>query len=189
MGAPAARVRLASQPAVSARREGVNGPAAPTHPGGATLAHTPSGVPGAEAPPERVRRAAGGAARGRCCWACGTRAVWAACWSHRPAGWAVRSATPAAAAPHSSRVLHTPPSTARRTSSSIPTMPRGPAAAASLIESVNKLQETFASIGGDQVDLPQCVVVGSQSSGKSSVLETYVQPSPLLCPPLVPHAC
>ena len=41
-----------------------------------------------------------------------------------------------------------------------------------LIQVVNRLQETFTAIGGHSVDLPQCVVVGSQSSGKSSVLET-----------------
>jgi dynamin 1-like protein len=43
-----------------------------------------------------------------------------------------------------------------------------------LIALVNKLQDTFNTIGGDAVDLPQIVVVGSQSSGKSSVLETIV---------------
>ena len=43
-----------------------------------------------------------------------------------------------------------------------------------LISLVNKLQDTFNAIGGDAVDLPQIVVVGSQSSGKSSVLETIV---------------
>ncbi|KAI5475490.1 dynamin GTPase [Pseudohyphozyma bogoriensis] len=43
-----------------------------------------------------------------------------------------------------------------------------------LISVVNKLQETFSAIGGETVDLPQIVTVGSQSSGKSSVLETIV---------------
>jgi hypothetical protein len=38
---------------------------------------------------------------------------------------------------------------------------------------VNKLQDVFTSIGstGSQIDLPQICVLGSQSSGKSSVLE------------------
>lgn len=43
-----------------------------------------------------------------------------------------------------------------------------------LIAIVNKLQDTFNHIGGDALDLPQIAVVGSQSSGKSSVLETIV---------------
>lgn len=45
---------------------------------------------------------------------------------------------------------------------------------ADLIALVNRLQDTFNAIGGDAVDLPQIVVVGSQSAGKSSVLETIV---------------
>lgn len=45
----------------------------------------------------------------------------------------------------------------------------------SLIMVMNKLQDVFSTIGSSQkVDLPQIVVVGSQSSGKSSVLESLV---------------
>lgn len=44
-----------------------------------------------------------------------------------------------------------------------------------LIEVVNKLQDVFTTIGvSNPIDLPQIVVIGSQSSGKSSVLENIV---------------
>lgn len=43
-----------------------------------------------------------------------------------------------------------------------------------LIPVINKLQDVFNTIGADAVQLPQIVVVGAQSSGKSSVLESLV---------------
>lgn len=43
-----------------------------------------------------------------------------------------------------------------------------------LIPLVNKLQDVFNTVGNDTLDLPQIVVIGSQSSGKSSVLENLV---------------
>lgn len=43
-----------------------------------------------------------------------------------------------------------------------------------LIPIVNRLQDVFNAIGETPIDLPQIVVVGSQSSGKSSVLESIV---------------
>ena len=44
-----------------------------------------------------------------------------------------------------------------------------------LIPIVNLLQDTFATLGSSiSIDLPQIAVVGSQSAGKSSVLENFV---------------
>ncbi|KAJ7743225.1 Dynamin central region-domain-containing protein [Mycena maculata] len=45
-----------------------------------------------------------------------------------------------------------------------------------LVSIVNKLQDAFAIVGSNaaQIDLPQICVLGSQSSGKSSVLENIV---------------
>lgn len=43
-----------------------------------------------------------------------------------------------------------------------------------LIPVINRLQEVFLTVGADVIQLPQIVVVGSQSSGKSSVLESLV---------------
>lgn len=44
----------------------------------------------------------------------------------------------------------------------------------SLVSIVNKLQDVFQKVGGGEIELPEIVVVGSQSSGKSSVLESIV---------------
>ena len=43
-----------------------------------------------------------------------------------------------------------------------------------LIPVINKLQDVFNALGSDPLDLPQIIAVGSQSAGKSSVLEHIV---------------
>ena len=61
--------------------------------------------------------------------------------------------------------------------SSIPTPSSSSAAPLghSVIPIVNKLQDIFAQLGSQStIELPQVAVVGSQSSGKSSVLEALV---------------
>lgn len=46
-----------------------------------------------------------------------------------------------------------------------------------IVSVVNKLQDVFAAVGqsGSSIDLPQICVLGSQSSGKSSVLEVRLK--------------
>lgn len=51
---------------------------------------------------------------------------------------------------------------------------------------VNKLQDVFATVGvNNPIDLPQIAVVGSQSSGKSSVLENIVGRDLCVGPPIL----
>ncbi|CAJ1961358.1 unnamed protein product [Sphenostylis stenocarpa] len=67
---------------------------------------------------------------------------------------------------------------AEEVSSSSTTSPAASATAplgSSVISLVNRLQDIFARVGSQStIDLPQVAVVGSQSSGKSSVLEALV---------------
>jgi hypothetical protein len=63
------------------------------------------------------------------------------------------------------------------------TMATGPTGLGTeIVAVINKLQDVFSTVGssGSQVDLPQICVLGSQSSGKSSVLEVR---RPLPTPP------
>ncbi|KAG8932943.1 vacuolar protein sorting-associated protein 1 [Tulasnella sp. 419] len=52
----------------------------------------------------------------------------------------------------------------------------GPGLGTEIVQIVNKLQDVFTAVGttASQIDLPQICVLGSQSSGKSSVLENIV---------------
>ncbi|VYS64782.1 unnamed protein product [Arabidopsis thaliana] len=71
----------------------------------------------------------------------------------------------------------TPPSTPPSSSTPSPSSSTTNAAplGSSVIPIVNKLQDIFAQLGSQStIALPQVVVVGSQSSGKSSVLEALV---------------
>lgn len=45
-----------------------------------------------------------------------------------------------------------------------------------IVSVINKLQDVFTAVGSSasQIDLPQICVLGSQSSGKSSVLEVRI---------------
>ncbi|KAG8012787.1 Dynamin-1-like protein [Nibea albiflora] len=54
------------------------------------------------------------------------------------------------------------------------TQRRGNMLMEALIPVINKLQDVFNTVGADIIQLPQIVVVGTQSSGKSSVLESLV---------------
>ena len=52
---------------------------------------------------------------------------------------------------------------------------------AEIVSTINKLQDVFSAVGSSaaQIDLPQICVLGSQSSGKSSVLEVRRGDNPL----------
>ncbi|KAK3944121.1 vacuolar protein sorting-associated protein 1 [Diplogelasinospora grovesii] len=73
------------------------------------------------------------------------------------------------------RIPFTPHPTATMTAEAPTLATPGGISDPSLIKLVNKLQDVFTTVGvNNPIDLPQIVVVGSQSSGKSSVLENIV---------------
>jgi hypothetical protein len=53
-----------------------------------------------------------------------------------------------------------------------------------IVNVINKLQDVFTAVGSSasQIDLPQICVLGSQSSGKSSVLEVGFESCQCVCP-------
>jgi len=59
-----------------------------------------------------------------------------------------------------------------------------------VVSVINKLQDVFTAVGSSasQIDLPQICVLGSQSSGKSSVLEVCGH-SQLLVSQCIEHGC
>eukprot|EP00249_Psilotum_nudum_P020336 c27659_g1_i8 orf=497-3082(+) len=71
--------------------------------------------------------------------------------------------------------LPNPPAFAAGSASAVPPSNQVVYLGQSVIPTVNKLQDIFAQLGSaSTIDLPQVAVVGSQSSGKSSVLEALV---------------
>jgi dynamin 1-like protein len=52
----------------------------------------------------------------------------------------------------------------------------GPGLGTEVVGIINKLQDVFTAVGSSttSIDLPQICVLGSQSSGKSSVLEVMM---------------
>jgi len=73
------------------------------------------------------------------------------------------------------RHLVTAPTSKSRSTCFVPFSKMGNKGMEDLIPVMNKIQDAFAHIGQpSSIDLPQIAVVGSQSAGKSSVLENFV---------------